>query len=348
MASDDGSNSTKLVGFASGGARAISAQFLSFYTRVPVKLFRPARVDYTRFLRSLTLNAELSKLPWNFWTHSNPALLVRAVRSYGWSVVPDKLLPPVIANSLVGAVLYTAYLGSLNVMEFMNGNNLPTIKQSFLAGGLAGGIQAIVATPLDAVATRFDADILRKENSLWSYGYDLLRTIGPRAALGGVFLNTLKESSSFALFFAVFEGIKGPFYREYGAKNLYPVFVLAAGCFSAASLQIVNYPLSKIQKVHTLGLQAIDQQMKPQKPGMFSKIVHPGWQAYAFAYEKTFRRLKQLVEREAGGSWRQWLWSGGLRYTLYSMPSASIGLFVFEVLRQRENLRQQHSPSLRA
>lgn len=350
MASDDGSNgsnSTKLVGFASGGARAITAQFLTFYTRIPVKLFRPPRVDYTRLLQSLALSGELTKTPWTFWTHSNPALLIRAVRKYGWSVVPDKLLPPIIANSLVGTVLYTSYLGSLNLMEFVNGNNLPTVKQSFVAGGIAGGIQAIVATPIDAVATRFNADILRKENSLWSYGYDLLRTIGPRAALGGVVLNTFKESASFAVFFAVFEAVRGPVYRECGTRKFYPWFVLAAGCLSSASLQAVNYPLSKIQKVHTLGLQAIDQQLKSQKPRMLSRFVHPDWEAYAFAYEKTFRRIKHLVAKEASGSWVQWLWAGGLKYTLYSIPSTSIGLLVFEMLRQGQ-LREDKSPSLKS
>lgn len=35
-----------LVGFTTAGTRAVASQFITLYLRVPVKLFRPTRVEY--------------------------------------------------------------------------------------------------------------------------------------------------------------------------------------------------------------------------------------------------------------------------------------------------------------
>jgi hypothetical protein len=39
-----------LVGFTTAGTRALASQFISIYLRVPVKLFRPTRVEYVNIL----------------------------------------------------------------------------------------------------------------------------------------------------------------------------------------------------------------------------------------------------------------------------------------------------------
>lgn len=38
--------SSRFIGATTAGLRALAAQFFTFYVRVPVKLFRPTRVEY--------------------------------------------------------------------------------------------------------------------------------------------------------------------------------------------------------------------------------------------------------------------------------------------------------------
>lgn len=341
--------SESLVGVLSGGGRAIASQFFSFYIRVPVKLFKPARVDYSLLLRH-SVDKPLG--PPNYWANSNLGMLYRAIRTHGFRFLPDKLLPPIIANSAVGAVLYTAYLSALTVMQFASGNEHTTFKQAVAAGGIAGAAQAVVATPLDNLATRFNTDILRNPSlSLWTYSRDTLWNIGPRAAYGGIILNLVKESTSFAVFFGVYETIKGPWFRSYrdwwqspgyfhpeGRKRsriLYPSFVLLAGCAAACTIQFINYPLSKVQRLFSIRLQAIDATHKKQSSHGLTNLVDQGWRLYAQAYYKTYEQIKKMSANEAGGSLLRWLYSGISRYTLVSMPSTSIGLLVFEIMRIR-------------
>lgn len=341
--------SESLIGVLSGSGRAIASQFFSFYIRVPVKLFKPARVDYSLLLRH---SVDKMSGPPNYWANSTLGLLYRAIKTHGFRFLPDKLLPPMIANSAVGAVLYTSYLSALSVMQFAKGNEFPTFLQSLTSGAIAGASQAIVATPLDNLATRFNTDILRNPSlSLWKYSRDTLWSIGPRAAYGGLILNLVKESSSFAVFFGVYETIKGPWYRGYrdwwqspgyfhpeGRKKslvLYPSFVLLAGCAAACTIQLINYPLSKIQRLFSIRLQAIDATHKKYSSHGLTSLVDQGWRLYAQAYYKTFQQMKRLIQSESSGSTLRWLYSGCSRYTLISMPSTSIGLLVFEIMRIR-------------
>lgn len=336
-----------IVGVLSGGGRALAAQFFSFYIRAPVKLFKPARFDYSLLLRH---TVEQPKAVKNSWSETTPGLLWRAIQVHGLRFVPDRLLPPMIANSVVGAILYTAYLSSLSIVQFARGNENPTFGQAVFCGAFAGAAQAVVATPLDNLAIRFDSDVLRdKDVSLWKYSRDTLWKIGPRVAYGGVMLNVLKESSSFGIFFGVYEFIKGPVFRKYRnwwqspgffypegrpkSRVLYPSFVLVAGCAAACAVQLINYPMSKVQRLVTLRLQAIDARQRGHQ-GLWN-LIDQGWQLYAQVYQKTYLQVKSMAASESGGSVLRWLYSGATRYTLVSMPGTSIGLLVFEILRIR-------------
>jgi hypothetical protein len=67
----------------------------------------------------------------------------------------------------VGAVLYTSYLQVLGYIHEPSSYSTrrvfppPTLGQTLMAGFAAGGIQSVVAAPLDALVVRFQAsDIL--------------------------------------------------------------------------------------------------------------------------------------------------------------------------------------------
>lgn len=336
------------IGVLSGSGRALAAQFFSFYIRVPVKLFRPPRVDYSWLLRQSIAPATAAAA--GKWSENTLYLLWHAVKTHGLRFVPDRLLPPMIVNSVIGAVLYTTYLSSLSVAQYAWGNQYPTFMQSLCSGALAGAAQAVVGTPIDNLALRFDSEILKNpDQSLWRYSRDVLWKIGPRAAFGGIALNLIKESASFGLFFSTFEMVKGPVYRKYRdwwqapgwihpegrpkSRILYPSFILLAGSLAGCALQVVNYPLSKFQRLLVLRFQAIDAAHK-QRAGLVN-FFDQGWQFYGQAYYKTLLQTRKLINSQANGSALKWFYSGALRYTLAAVPSTSIGLLLFEILRIR-------------
>lgn len=109
------------------------------------------------------------------WRMTSPALLGHAVRKYGWSFIPNQVLPPLIANTAVGAVLYTSYLNMLAVLHEPSARGTkrvyppPSIGTTFTAGFTAGAIQSFIAAPLDALQVRFQAaEMLEgKYSNMW-------------------------------------------------------------------------------------------------------------------------------------------------------------------------------------
>lgn len=78
---------SRVVGATTAGFRALASQVFALYVRVPVKLFRPTRIDYLALPRAI--NPEYYNKPWSLMTHSSPALLTHAVRKYGWNFIPN-------------------------------------------------------------------------------------------------------------------------------------------------------------------------------------------------------------------------------------------------------------------
>jgi len=121
---------------SAAGVRALSAQAIAFYFRAPVKAFFRTRVDYLAYARSVhqaqfaalaqvaANEQNVSRLSlgmkqtWMWMRGTTPGLLTSVIQQHGWRVVPDQILPPLIANVTVGAVLYTSYLHILGKHGF--------------------------------------------------------------------------------------------------------------------------------------------------------------------------------------------------------------------------------------
>ncbi|KKA27662.1 hypothetical protein TD95_001250 [Thielaviopsis punctulata] len=228
---------------SAAGVRALSAQAIAFYFRAPAKAFFRMRVDYLAFARSLhaaetaTLRSAASADPhasslsrgWHklrLWAHaSTPGVLASAVRQQGWSIIPHQVLPPLIANVGVGAVLYTSYLHILGALHEESARGAkrayppPAPWQTFTAGFLAGGIQSVVAAPLDAIQARYDhRDLMRaggKPQSMWSFSAQKMREIGLRGVSAGWTLSFIKDSMGSAMFFSIFEYVKAQGYYNF-------------------------------------------------------------------------------------------------------------------------------------
>ncbi|KJZ77119.1 hypothetical protein HIM_03440 [Hirsutella minnesotensis 3608] len=232
--------------------RAEAAQLVAFYFRAPAKAFFRTRVDYLAYARTLHHDAQaLRRLgahavapdgaaqsspsrmasvlrhTWLWMRNTTPGVLTSAIRHEGWSVVPRQILPPLVANVGVGAVLYTSYLqilGRLHEESARASKRVyppPHPGHTFAAGFLAGGLQSVVAAPLDALQARYDhrdlmpSDGSGRPRSLWTFGAEKLREIGLRGIFAGWGLSFAKDSLGSAVFFSTFEYVKAQGYYRF-------------------------------------------------------------------------------------------------------------------------------------
>ena len=260
--------SSAATGATAASVRAITSQAIAFYFRAPVKAFFRTRVDYLAYARAIqdqqlalrqaalgqfSSSVAAEQQPPRTWSsrtwhwlkpllrRTTPGVLASAVRHYGWRVVPDQVLPPLVANIGVGVVLYTSYLQILAQLHEESGRATkrvyppPEPMETFTAGFLAGGIQSVVAAPLDAVQARYDlsstaagmtgsgnpatastgAKFSERPKSIWAFSSSKLREIGMRGIFAGWGLSFMKDSMGSAVFFSTFEYIKAQSYYRF-------------------------------------------------------------------------------------------------------------------------------------
>ena len=266
----------------------------------------------------------------------------------------------------VGAVLYTTYLQTLGSLHHPASASLkrvfppPPVIATFSAGFGAGIVQAVIATPLDALQLRFKANELLdgRYKHMWDYGLRKSKAVGFRGLYAGLSLSLLKDSLGFGAFFATFEYIKaqcfyafvtryygniqphmiGTFYQEgpdssQGVKTIKPYFavepsfLLLAGILASITLQLIQQPLTRFQRIYFGSLQSLDRlskgQMSRKQQQKNSKV----------AYHKTYEKC--VAQARTSGGWRIWMYKGLIMNTLKQVPSTSAGLVIFEMVRRR-------------
>ncbi|KAA8913216.1 mitochondrial carrier domain-containing protein [Sphaerosporella brunnea] len=370
-----------LQGSSAAGARALGTQLVAFYFRAPVKAFFKMRVDYMQVARAINPHIT-ANAGWSF-AQTTPGLLAHAIREHGWGFIPRQVLPPMIANATVGAILYTTYLQSLAALHEPNAHSTkrvfppPPISATFLAGFMAGTVQSIVAAPLDALVVRFKvSDMLQGGyKSVFHYSRHKLKEIGVRGVFAGYGLSFLKESFGYGLFFASFEFVKQQAYFSFltwwysGLHfiNLGPALPPPTPVsVESASAPTVIRPHYSAEPIFLLlaGAFASITQQAVQHPISKIQDVHYGrlesidylsklehkqtsvWQEYRHSYGKTYEQC-QMQAKKAGG-WRRWLWRGLAMHTLRQIPSTSAGLFVFELFRRRFATEEQEKVVIKA
>lgn len=299
---------------------------------------------------------------------TSPALLFSAVRHYGWTFVPNLFLPPLIANTAVGAVLYTAYLQALGRMHEPSSYATKRVYPppppgiSFSAGFLAGSVQSVLAAPLDALQTRFQAKEMMqgKYTNMWEYGYRKTREIGARGIFAGWSLSFVKDSLGAGVFFATFETVKSQAFYSFVSTwygdwaNLSdiqkeaitaqqatsglpqirphylvePTFLLLAGVAASITQAVVQHPLGRIQEIHYGRLAWIDSHDRHAPGERKTRALR----LYAAAYRKSLRHILVVARRNRGLT--RWLFHDFFMGTLRQVPSTSAGLIAFEVIRR--------------
>lgn len=363
-------NKAPATGVQAAGMRAVAARMVAFYFRAPVKAFFRGRIDYMGYARAINPHIT-AEAKWS-WRMTTPAVLAHAVRTEGWGFIPKQVLPPLMANTCIGAVLYTAYLHSLSSLHEPSSHQTkrtyppPSPSTTFTAGLIAGGVQSVIAAPFDALQVRFrTADILDgKYKTMWHYAGHKLRSIGLQGIFAGWTLSFLKDAFGSAVFFGTFETVKSQAYysfvsKYYGTRTrdtllekavimpdetddrpvirphytLEPIFLLLAGMSASITSQLIMHPLTEIQDVHYRRLEALDFQANHEnKP---SRIML----RYYHAYEETMRQCRKLAMR--AGGWRRYLYRDFFMSTIRQVPSTSAGLIVFELVRRKYSFENE-------
>lgn len=371
-------SSNQAVTLSTAGIRALVYQLQAIYLRTPVKLFRPTRFDYLAYVREVANKYDnIHEKPYRLRTHSSLGMLIRIVNREGWRFIPEKIVPPLIANSATGLILYGSYLTALDWFDQHNAEDKlkKNISQFYYspfdtwrAGFIAGAAQSLAAAPVDAIYARLSAaEMLQgKHQNLWVYGAAKLREVGLVGVFAGYSFSLLKESLGFAFYFSTFEVVKthgyNLTYRLLSAfsrfkaraskflhlhepaivdekqlkaekrrltKILKSTFILLAGASAAFSLLSVQYPLTKVQKIHLSRLEAKDIYNASTKTS-----YKPFIKLYYNSYIETYHQVVK-IKRKSKLTWMQLGYKGFVRNALTTIPATSVGLLVFEIMRTR-------------
>lgn len=328
--------------------------------RIPVKLFRPTRVDYMIIPRAINPRI-LKGDPWS-WRTSGPIVLLDACRKHGIGFIPNYVLPPFLANSIIGVVLYTTYIESLQLMHPPSHDDPhraippPPVSVTWRAGVYAGLAQAMVSQPIDALTVRFQVSEMLEDKyrNMWQYAWRTLREVGLKPIFGGFMLSAAKESLSMGAFFATFEFIKNQCYYTtlgilYGRERLSiykdnpkqdigiqqeqpfwllgPAFLLTAGLGASVAHTSMHYPLSRIQEVHLARLEKKDYRDRYERRFARSR-------AFSIYFSEYWQTAKECSSQAAAaGGWRQFCFKGFLATAIRGAPATSVGLIIFESFR---------------
>ncbi|ORZ15830.1 mitochondrial carrier domain-containing protein [Absidia repens] len=221
------------IGGSTAITRTLMLQGMYLFYRTPVKLFRPLRVDYLIMARALMPVDETTKR-FSF-RYTSIGMITHAVKTKGWSFLPKHVFPPLIANTVIGTILYTTYIATLPLFHPPSAYQLhrpfppPPYSSVFLAGCLAGAAQSIVATPLDSLKVRFEVnDLLEgKHRSLYQFAKTTFKELGMASAYRGFTLTLMRDSLACGLFFATFEWVKQQGYYYY-LDEMYGLHVVSS------------------------------------------------------------------------------------------------------------------------
>lgn len=377
--------SNQTITVSTAGMRALIYQLQALYLRTPVKLFRPSRFDYLAYVRELANKHDnIHEKPWRFRTHSSIGMLVNVLKKEGWKFIPEKVMPPLLANSATGLILYGTYLSALDQFDSKHRSVLHSDLyyspiDTWRAGFIAGAAQSLAAAPVDAIYTRLSAAEMLNggHQNLWVYGLNKLREVGLVGVFAGYGFSLIKESLGFAFYFSTFEVVKTQGYSLtyrmitayrraklniqkklsfFGTsdpdieiderlvrmeqtrltKILKSSFVLLAGATAAFSLLAVQYPLTKVQKIHLSRLEALDVYNSS------SSNTRPFIKLYYNSYIDTYFQVLK-IKSKSKMTWFQVAYKGFVRNALTTIPATSVGLLVFEIMRTKlaDNLEEE-------
>ncbi|XBW36441.1 hypothetical protein QEN19_002019 [Hanseniaspora menglaensis] len=283
------------------------------YLKNPLKLFKPTKYDTFFYLRVIDNyqhqlhNKQLyakNVIINNIITNNSLCVIYRSIKVNGLKTIYDKVLPPLIANSISGTILFTTYL---TIDKFNSGS-------VFFNGFVSGIVNTAVTRPLEnfykhkIIANQKEIiDLHKKNKSFIKYIYQnfdkasTLNSFKPGTEKQLLKLIYLREGLSYGIYFHVFESFKE---SEKSEKSVWKT--LSAGLLATGSLQLLNYPLTRLESIiNNFGTKNLKS---------FAKAVD---------------EIKMLEKRSTVSIFYQ----GFLKNTVSYMPSMTLTLLLLDYLR---------------
>lgn len=302
--------STPTVAFLLSNFRVFIFKSTQLYLRHPFKLFKPIKYDTLFYLRIVDSHSRgankgnmysRNSIINNVLANNSLCVVYRSVKMNGFSALYDKVLPPLIANSISGTVLFSSYL-TLNKLN---------PESVFFNGVFSGVANNLVNTPLEnfyknkIINNESTLIELHKNNkSLIKYVFanftrqNIKSAYPPGIRNHLLSLVYLREGFSYGTYFSVFEKV-----NEKG-KNVWNT--LAAGMLATVSLQLLNYPLHRLETIVTnFGVEN-------------KKTLRKAFEALKLLEKKSVTRI---------------LYQGFLKNTLSYLPSMTTTLILLDYLR---------------
>ncbi|KAI9315653.1 mitochondrial carrier domain-containing protein [Dichotomocladium elegans] len=361
------------VGGSTAIARSLMMQGLYLFYRTPVKLFRPLRVDYLIMARALLPPIDEASSSRFSFRYTSIGMITNAVKKQGWNFIPRHVLPPLLANTMIGTVLYTTYIATLPMFHPPSQFQLhrpfppPPYSAVFMAGCLAGAMQSLVAAPLDSVKIRFEvSDLLEgKHRSMYQFAKSTLKELGVTSAYRGFMLTLVRDSLSCGLFFATFEWVKQQGYY-YFLDEMYGLHVDSRKSLDAleglrrsgedeaiatASVTPKERPPLLLEPIFVIlagaaaavAYQVIEHPLSKIHSIFYieegqSEFAQRNRESVRVLYRRTWEQCKLQV-RLNGGSWRRFLYQEFAGTVLKVVPATSIGFLVFELVKREVDFR---------
>ncbi|KAF9233966.1 mitochondrial carrier [Melanogaster broomeanus] len=172
-------------------------------------------------------------------------ILVKTLRNEGFLALYKGMASPLLGIAGVNSLLFASYAASKRVVSPFPDKS---IKQIALAGGMAGFVNAVLASPVEMFKVRMQAqygaatdqrlrDVAREMWREWGFKQGIMR---------GYWATVAREIPAYAGFYSAFEFSKRQFQAHYGQQI--PVWaLLASGSTGGIAYWLSSYPLDVVK-----------------------------------------------------------------------------------------------------
>lgn len=154
------------------------------------------------------------------------------------------LSSPLVGFTAVNTLLFGVY--GFFESQLGQHDTKPTITQIFVAGCLSGFFNSFISSPIELAKIQLQNQIDSKRNfkNPSSYLWQTYQKNGIAGCYRGLLLTIMRETPSYGVYFATFEGIR-LFWAKEGMLNGYQL--LMAGGFSGIAAWMSTYPFDVVK-----------------------------------------------------------------------------------------------------
>mmetsp|Transcript_55159 Transcript_55159/g.129138 ORF Transcript_55159/g.129138 Transcript_55159/m.129138 type:complete len:290 (+) Transcript_55159:109-978(+) len=153
----------------------------------------------------------------------------QTVRSEGPGALWKGLLSPMMANSVMNAIVFSTWEEAQRLLHFEEGSDAP-LQKVFVAGAFAGVVQCSVGTPMELIRSKLQ---VQGSSKAYAGNLDCIRSIYRAHGLSGLYVGNVsmmaREGPAFGIYFTMYEATKRALCPTLAKGEEEPMWVHAAG-----------------------------------------------------------------------------------------------------------------------